>query len=99
MVDDDDEGPQLYYLRIGYGNYKNYKDDIGKIGYDALDEYFNKSIFTSAMTVMIQADLKNLMEAFLSANPPIDDYLDYMIEYANSLGAAEYVKMLKEVKK
>lgn len=98
---DDDEFPPLYRLKFkfGYGDDKNHKDDIDKIGYDALDEYINKSVFTSAMAVMIQADLKNLMEAFISANPPIDDYLDYMIEYANSLGAAEYVEMLKEVKK
>lgn len=94
--DDDDETPPLYHLYI---DRDDDKDEIDKIGYDALDEYINKSVFTSAMAVMIQADLKNLMEAFLSANPPIDDYLDYMIEYANSLGAVEYVEMLKKVKK
>jgi hypothetical protein len=74
-------------------------EDISDAEYEVLDEYINKTAYTSAMAMMIKADTKNLMEAFLSANPPIDDYIDEMIEYANRLKATDYVEMLKAAKK
>ena len=54
----------------------------------------NELIFRSALSILIQGDFANLLDAFLSAKPPVGEFADSLAAYAQELGSSECAAVL-----
>lgn len=59
-------------------------------------EVCNEIIFRSALSILIKGNFTNLLEAFLSANPPIEKFCSDLIAYAKTCKSDECAKILKK---
>lgn len=62
------------------------------------NEFFNKYVFMGAISIMARGGFVNLLKAFLSAEPPINDFYDEMIGYLGDTGNSEALSTLKSYK-
>ncbi|SFO38510.1 hypothetical protein SAMN05216515_1378 [Eubacterium pyruvativorans] len=62
---------------------------------DKANIYVNKYIYMGAISIMVRGGFVNLLEAFLSAEPPIRDFNDEMIGYLEKTGNTEALDVLK----
>ena len=62
---------------------------------DKANIYVNKYIYMRAISIMVRCGFVNLLEAFLSAEPPIRDFNDEMIGYLEKTGNTEALDVLK----
>lgn len=62
---------------------------------DKANVYVNKYIYMGAISIMVRGGFVNLLEAFLSAEPPIRDFNDEMIGYLKKTGNTEALDVLK----
>lgn len=46
---------------------------------EKLEDEFNRRVFCDTIGIMLRGGFVNLLEAFLSANPPIDDFFDEVV--------------------
>ena len=72
----------------------DYDNDI----MENLNKYLNKYAYIGAISIMIRGGFVNLLTAFLSAEPPIDDFYNEMIGYLGDTGNAEALSVLKNYK-
>ena len=56
----------------------------------------NELIFRSALSILIRGDFANLLEAFLSAKPPISGFVSSLVDYARTCKAEKCLDILKE---
>lgn len=62
---------------------------------DKANIYVNKYIYMGTISIMVRGGFVNLLEAFLSAEPPIRDFNDEMIGYLEETGNTEALDVLK----
>ena len=65
------------------------------VGSEAIAGHVEKYSHFGAISIMIRGGFKNLLEAYLSANPPIDDFLDEMIGKLRGVGSVEAFRVLE----
>ena len=65
---------------------------------DSANGYINKYTYIGAVSVMVRGGFVNLLKAFLSAEPPIKDFYDEMVDYIGDTGHPETLTVLKEYK-
>ena len=56
----------------------------------------NELIFRSALSILIKGNLANLLDAFLSAEPPIEDFLKELKDYSKECGSSECSEILNK---
>ena len=60
-----------------------------------LCSHVNKYVHCGAVSIMVRGGFKNLLEAYLSVNPPIDAFYDEMCEILSDVGHKEVYEILK----
>ncbi len=92
-------------LQIGVLRDKAYVDVLGcqessfetLLGNDQeFNDFCNELIYRSALSILIRGNLVNLLRAALTAQMPIIPFFDKLIQYAESVGAKECLRALKE---
>lgn len=73
------------------GNDDAYYKELG-----IANTFFNKYVFMGSISIMVRGGFVNLLEAFLSAEPPIKDFYDEMIGYLGDAGNDRALKIIKE---
>ena len=63
-----------------------------------MNQYINKYAYMGAVSIMVRGGFKNLLSAFLSANPPIGDFLNELIEVLGKLDCKESLALIEEYK-
>ena len=58
--------------------------------------YLNKYSYIGAISIMVRGGFVNLLNAFLSAKPPIDEFVGEIIEYLGNTGNDEALNILKK---
>lgn len=71
------------------------KDYESVVNSDELTEYINKYSHLGAISIMLRGGFKNLMEAYLSVEPPIADYADEICSRLDGIGNQETFDLLK----
>lgn len=61
----------------------------------AVNEYVNKYAYIGAISVMVRGGFVNLLQAFLSANPPIKIFYDELLNAIGQIGNAKALETLK----
>lgn len=90
------DGKSLEELE-GYGIEAFYDtDDFGEAEVDgkALNSYLNKYALMGAISIMVRGGFVNLLNAFLSAEPPIKGFYDEMIGYLGDTGNADALEII-----
>lgn len=72
-------------------------DRDGKID-PVINEYVNKYTYMGAVSVMVRGGFVNLLEAFLSVDPPIKAFFDEMTDNLGETGNKKALDMIKEYK-
>lgn len=82
----------LDYLKDGImeGYYRD-----GKI-VPAVNEYVNKYAYIGAVSIMVRGGFVNLLQAFLSANPPMEGFCEELLADIGSNGNERALKLLKD---
>lgn len=62
---------------------------------EQLQDFVNKYAHIGAVSIMLRGGFKNLLEAYLSVNPPIDAFYDEMCEVLNGVGHKQVYEVLK----
>lgn len=62
---------------------------------EQLQDFVNKYSHIGAVSIMLRGGFKNLLEAYLSVNPPIDAFYHEMCEVLNGVGFSELYVILK----
>ena len=62
---------------------------------DHANVYINKYSYMGVVSIMVRGGFVNLLKAFLSAEPPIDDFYDEMVGYLGETGNTEALNVLK----
>lgn len=62
---------------------------------DEVTEHVNKYAHLGAISIMLRGGFKNLMEAYLSVEPPIADYADEICSRLDGIGNQETFDLLK----
>lgn len=65
---------------------------------EELQDFVNKYSHIGAVSIMLRGGFKNLLEAYLSANPPIDAFYDDMCEVLSNVGHKQVYEVLKDYK-
>lgn len=65
---------------------------------DKANVFINKYTYIGAVSIMVRGGFVNMLNAFLSAEPPINDFYDEMIGYLGNTGSAEALNILKNYK-
>ena len=60
--------------------------------------FINKYAYIGTISVMVRGGFVNLLKAFISAEPPINDFYDEMIELIGETGNTEALSVLKSYK-
>ncbi len=63
---------------------------------EELQDFVNKYSHIGAVSIMLRGGFKNLLEAYLSANPPIDAFYDDMCEVVSNVGHKQVYEVLKD---
>lgn len=66
---------------------------------DIVNEFVNKYAHFGAISIMIRGGFSNLLNAYLSVNPPIESFLDEMLNRLDGVGYPETYDILKSYKK
>ena len=67
-------------------------DEVSKADYMTI---IGKDAMLTAACIFIRGKFSNLMEAFLSAKPPIEEYIDPLIDFANEISSTKCMQILK----
>ena len=59
-------------------------------------EFYNELIFRSAFSILIRGGFVNLLEAGLSANPPIGGFIDDLCKFAEDIGSVFCLEVLEK---
>ena len=80
----------------------NYLEDGIMIGFKrdqiiapAINAYVNKYSYIGAISIMVRGGFVNLLQAFFSANPPIKDFYDELLNDIGQTGNAKALETLK----
>ena len=63
-----------------------------------VNDYVNKYAHLGAISIMVRGGFKNLLAAYLSAEPPIEAYLTDALEILDGLGNQDTYALLEELK-
>ena len=100
-----------YYSIEFYDGYANASPTIGRRWLDGatyfdmkgeekeqFEDEFNRRVFCDAIGLMLRGGFANLLEAFLSANPPIEEFIDEVINAAGKAYNDKTMEILKSYK-
>lgn len=62
---------------------------------EIMSDYVNKYSHLGAISIMIRGGFKNLMEAYLSAQPPIEDFIEIALEKLQGIGHSQVYDLLE----
>ena len=65
---------------------------------DEIAAAINKYAYMGAISIMVRGGFVNMLEAFLSAEPPIKDFYEEMIGYLGDTGNAKALEMINNYK-
>ena len=65
---------------------------------EQLQDFVNKYSHIGAVSIMLRGGFKNLLEAYLSVNPPIDAFYDEMCAVLSNVGHKQVYEALKDYK-
>ena len=68
------------------------------IALPVVNDYVNKYAHLGAISIMVRGGFKNLLAAYLSAEPPIEAYLTDALEILDGLGNQDTYALLEELK-
>ena len=82
-----------YFNYLGSGMLDGFKRD--KIIAPEINAYVNKYSYIGAISIMVRGGFVNLLQAFFSANPPIKDFYDELLNDIGQTGNAKALETLK----
>ena len=85
-------GIEPYYDMEDFMDYSS--KEYSKI-IDKANVFINKYVYMGAVSIMVRGGFVNLLEAFLSADPPIKDFYDEMIGYLEENGNSKALDIIK----
>ena len=65
---------------------------------EQLQDFVNKYSHIGAVSIMLRGGFKNLLEAYLSVNPPIDAFYHEMCEVLSGSGHKQVYNVLRSYK-
>lgn len=78
------------------GELRRISDIVGKFSrLETVSAFVNKYAHMGAISIMVRGGFTNLLEAYLSVNPPIEEYRDEICKLLDGVGHKEAYDMLK----
>ena len=65
------------------------------VALEEVNDFINKYSHLGAVSIMVRGGFLNLLKAYLSTNPPIDDYYDELCQILEGIGHKEVFDLLK----
>jgi hypothetical protein len=74
--------------------------DVAKefISLDIVNDHVNKYSHLGAVAIMVRGGFKNLLEAYLSASPPINEFITDALDILDEIGHPETYALLQKFK-
>ena len=63
---------------------------------EAVSDYVNKYSHLGAISIMVRGGFINLLEAYLSANPPIEEFLETALELLKKIGNTKAYNLIRD---
>lgn len=73
-----------------------YERDFSDGEFEGINKYVNKYTNIGAVSLMVRGGFVNILNAYLSVNPPIGEFYDEMLEAIGENGVPEALAVLKE---
>ncbi len=83
-----------------HGELQSMSNILGRFAsLDTVNDFINKYAHMGAVSIMIRGGFSNLLNAYLSVNPPIESFLDEILNLIDGVGYSETYDILKSYKK